>query len=142
MVSKESTLTPRLVRYRLATVLIWLGVLTWVPFIILRSAGYTPNIVWFIPVHLLGVVGVSRLKAAARRQMGAELPQKTRLRSLGHILILLGLSVWGVYFFLKLVIQATVEVSQFLPYHLIFMLSGVTILLVNFLVNRRKSRAA
>jgi hypothetical protein len=47
--------------------------------------------------------------------------------------------VWAIYFYLKLVIHAPVEVSQFLPYHLAAMLSGVAILLVNFLVNRQKS---
>ena len=74
-----------------------------------------------------------------RREMGAEPPKKTRLRTLGHILVFIGISVWGVYFYLKLVVHADVDVSQFLPYHLTAMLSGVVILFVNFLINRRES---
>lgn len=140
MVTKERTLKPTLLtRYRLGTVLVWVGLLIWVPFIILRTMGQNQSIFWFLPFHLLGVLGGSRLKAAARREMGAAPPKKTRLRALGHILVFTGILVWAIYFFLKLVIHAPVEVSQFLPYHLAAMLSGVAILLVNFLVNRQKS---
>lgn len=48
MVTKEGTLKPTLLtRYRLGTVLIWVGVLTWVPFIILRTMGQNQSIFWF-----------------------------------------------------------------------------------------------
>ncbi len=139
MVTKEETLPTILTRYRLASVLIWMGVLTWVPFILLRTMGQKPSIFWFLPFHLIGVVGGSRLKAAVRREMGVASPKKTRLRTLGHILVGTGISVWVVYFSLKLIFHAPVEVGQFLPYHLTAMLSGVAILLVNFLVTRQKS---
>lgn len=139
MVTKEETLSPGLIRYRLATALIWLGVLIWVPFIILRIMGENLSIFWFLPFHLIGVVGGSRLKAAARREMGAPPPKRTHLRTIGHILVIIGIMVWVVYFSLKLVFHTPVEVGQFLPYHLTAMLSGITILLVNFLVTRQKS---
>jgi len=139
MVTKEETLNPTITRYRLATAMIWVGVLTWVPFIILRTMGQKPSIFWFLPFHLLGVVGGARLKAAARREMGCAPPQKTWLRILGHILLFTGISVWVVYFSLKLGFHAPVEVGQFLPYHLTAILSGIAILLVNFLVNRHKT---
>ena len=71
--------------------------------------------------------------------MGAAPPKKTRLRGLGHFLVLTGISVWVVYFSLKLIFHLPVEVGQFLPYHLTAMLSGVAILLVNFLRQRQKS---
>lgn len=137
MVAKDEALTPTIVRYRLSAALIWLGVLTWVPFIILRILGEKPSIFWFLPFHLIGVVGGSRLKAAVRHEMGASPPKKTHLRALGHILVITGISVWVIYFTQKLVFHAPVEVGQFLPYHLTAMLSGVAILLVNFLLNRR-----
>jgi hypothetical protein len=139
MVTKENNLIPAITRYRLATILIWVGALTWVPFIILRFAGERPNIFWFLPFHLLGVVGGSRLKAAARRDLGAATYQKTRLRTLGHILVFTGIMVWVVYFSLKLVVHLPVEVGQFLPFHLTAMLSGVIILFLNFWRERRKN---
>jgi len=138
MVTKEGSFLPAIARYRLANVLIWLGVLTWAPFILLRFAGEQPNIFWFLPFHLLGVIGGARLKAAARRDLGEAIPQKTYLRSLGHILIFTGIMVWVIYFFLKLIAQQPVEVGQFLPFHLTAMLSGVAVLLVNFWRERRK----
>ena len=139
MVTKKETLSPGLVRYRLGTALIWLGVLTWVPFIILQIMGEYQSIFWFLPFHLIGVVGGSRLKAAARREMGAQPPKKTQIRTIGHILVITGIMVWVVYFSLKLGFHTPVEVGQFLPYHLAAMLSGIAILLVNLLVTRQKS---
>lgn len=139
MVTKNEVLIPAATRYRLANALIWIGVLTWAPFILLRFAGEKPNIFLFLPFHLFGVVVGSRLKAAARRDLGAALPKKTRLRTLGHILVFTGIMVWVAYFFLKLAVHMPVEVSQFFPYHLAAMLSGVAILFLNFWRERGKS---
>lgn len=139
MVTKENTILPAPTRYRLATTLIWAGVLTWVPFLLLRSLGQKPPLFWFLPIHLVGVVGGARLKASANREMGTALPKKTPLRTFGRLLVLTGILVWVVYFYLKLVAHAPVEVSQFLPYHLTAMLNGVAVLLLDFLIDRRKS---
>ena len=139
MVTKQDSLISAAARYRLANLLIWSGVLTWLPFILLRFAGDKPNIFWFLPLHLIGVVGGSRLKSSARRDLGSDAPQKTRLRTLGHILVFTGIMVWVIYFFLKLVAHMPVEVSQFLPYHLTAMLSWVAVLFMNFWLERQKS---
>ena len=139
MVTKGDSLIPAIARYRLANLMIWTGVLTWLPFILLRFTGEKPNIFWFLPFHLLGVLGGSRLKASARRDLGNAALKKTRLRTLGHILIFTGIMVWMIYFFLKLVAHVPVEVGQFLPYHLTAMLGGVVVLLVNFWHERQKS---
>ena len=139
MVTKVNSLIPALARYRLASIMIWIGVLAWVPFILLRVAGEKPSIFWFLPFHLLGVVGGFRLKAAARRELGEATPKKTRLRILGHLLVFTGIMVWVVYFFLKLVVHMLVEVNQFLPYHLTAVLSGVAILFINFWRERRNN---
>ena len=44
MVTEEKTTDMVLARYRLGTVMIWLGVLTWLPFIVLRIAGEKPSL--------------------------------------------------------------------------------------------------
>jgi uncharacterized membrane protein YbhN (UPF0104 family) len=138
MVTKEKTFPHGLNRYHLATALIWIGVLIWLPFIVLRFIGQKPSLFLFLPFHLLGVVGGSRMRAAARRELGISPPKKTTLRTLGYTLIFLGILVWAPYFCLKLVAQNPVEVAQFLPYHLAAISSGIAILLVNFQFDRRK----
>jgi len=139
MVTREKTAKPVLNNYRLGKVLIWIGVFVWVPFIVLRAIGYTPSLFWFLPFHLMGVIGGSKVRAAARREMDLPLTPKTKLRTLGHVLIFIGILVWAPYFYGKLVLQARLEVGQFLPYHLTFVLSGVFLLLANFLLARRRS---
>jgi len=139
MVTRENEWLTPIARFRLANALIWVGVLTWVPFIAMRLSGAKPNIFWFLPFHLLGVVGGARLKSAARRDLGAGVPKKTRLRSMGHFLIFTGITVWVIYFFLKLALHMPVEAGQFLPFHLTAMLSGVAILFLNFWRERQKS---
>ena len=57
MVTDEKISNAALTRYRLGNALIWLGVLTWLPFIVLRIAGEKPSLFWFLPFHLVGVVG-------------------------------------------------------------------------------------
>ncbi|RIK50813.1 MAG: hypothetical protein DCC59_12560, partial [Chloroflexi bacterium] len=101
MVTDERIYNAALTRYRLGNVLIGLGVLTWLPFIVLRIAGEKPSLFWYLPIHLAGVVGGSRLRAFARKEMGASPPQKSRLRMIGHGLIFAGILVWAPYFYLK-----------------------------------------
>ena len=137
MVTEEKTTDMVLARYRLGTVMIWLGVLTWLPFIVLRIAGEKPSLFWFLPIHLVGVVGGSRLRAYARKEMGAHPPQKGRLRVIGHGLIYIGILVWAPYFYLKLTTQAAVDVMNFLPYHLTGVLGGILVLGLSYLIERK-----
>lgn len=139
MVVEEKTTNWALLRYRIGLVLIWVGVLTWLPFIVMRASGYKPSIFWFLPFHLIGVVGGSRLRSAARREMGAEAPKKNAFRTIGHNLIFLGIMVWGVYFYLKLVAGQPVDVGDFLPFHLTGIFGGIAFLGIGYIVNRRKT---
>jgi hypothetical protein len=139
MVAEEQTTSSVLLRYRAGLVLIWIGVLAWLPFIVMRASGSKPSLLWFLPFHLAGVIGGSRLRAAARREMGADAPKKNAFRTIGHSLIFLGILVWGVYFYLKLVAGQPVDVGDFLPYHLIGIFGGITSLGVGYFVNRRAS---
>ena len=69
--------------HRAGIVLMWVGILTWAPFILMRANGIYPSIFWFLPFHLTGVLGGSRLRALARKQMGKDIPVETRLSGLG-----------------------------------------------------------
>ena len=139
MVTKENSLIPAIARYRLATALIWVGVLAWVPFIMLRVAGQNPSLYLFLPFHLLGVVGGARLRAATRREMEIAPPRKGKLRTIGQILIFGAILVWVPYFYLNLIVQAPVEVNQFLPYHLTGLSIGLGLLLADYLLSRRRN---
>jgi hypothetical protein len=137
MVTDEKIYSAALIRYRLGNLLIVLGVLTWLPFIALRIAGEKPSLFWYLPFHLLGVIGGSRLRAYARKEMGVPLPKKRQLRVIGHGLIYIGILVWAPYFYLKVTTQASVDVMNFLPYHLTGVLGGIMLLVINFLISRK-----
>ncbi|MGD8403445.1 MAG: hypothetical protein PVJ21_07280 [Anaerolineales bacterium] len=137
MVAEERTANAASLRYRAGLVLIWVGVLTWLPFIVMRASDMKPSLFWFLPFHLIGVVWGSRLRKKARKELGAEAPKKNIFRTIGHSLIFLGILVWGEYFYLKLVASHPVNVVDFLPYHLIGIFGGVIFLFVGYFINRR-----
>jgi hypothetical protein len=141
MVVEGKTTSWALLRYRIGLILIWIGVLTWLPFILMRASGYKPSLFWFLPFHLVGVVGGSRLRKMARNEMGAEAPKRNAFRTIGHGLIFLGILVWGVYFYLKLVAGQPVEVGDFLPYHLTGIFGGIGFLSIGYFVRKRAGAA-
>lgn len=137
---EERILNNVLLRYRLGTILLWLGVLTWAPFIFLRAVGEKPSIFLFLPFHLIGVIGGSRLRSMARRELGLDLPRKKLLHTAGHVLILLGISVWVPYLYSKLVMGEPVQVMSYLPFHLTGVLGGALLHVVGYLMERYRQR--
>jgi len=110
--------------FRFGTVLIWLGVLTWLPFILLHVIGQKPSLFLFLPLHLVGVIGGARLRAMART---APPPKRNWRRLTAHFLILAGILVWAPYFYLKLVVRQSVDVTQYLPFHLLGIFGGLVL---------------
>lgn len=129
-----------LARYRLGSVLIWVGVLTWAPYIYLRFTGQDTSPFLFLPFHLFGVVGGSRLRSHARQEMGISKIRKNIFRPIGHVMIWAGVSVWVPYFYMNLVVHAPVAVMNYLTYHLIGVLGGVFMLGIGWWVDRRENR--
>lgn len=140
MIAEEKITNTALARYRLGSVLIWLGVFTWAPFIVLRIAGEKPSLFWFLPFHLMGVIGGSRLRSLARQEVGAPAPKKNLLRIIGHTLIYAGVLVWAPYFYLKMFAQVQVSVMDFLPYHLTGVLGGLILLVISYISSRKVDR--
>jgi len=134
MVTEKKNMDMVLARYRLGTVMVWLGVLTWLPFIVLRVAGEKPSLFWFLPIHLIGVIGGARLRSLARKEMGALALKKNLLRVIGHGLIYTGILVWAPYFYIKLIAQQPADVINFLPYHLTGILIGILVLGLSHLI--------
>jgi hypothetical protein len=139
MVTGVKSSNTALVRYRMGSVLIWLGVLTWLPFIILRIAGEKPSLFLFLPVHLIGVIGGARLRTMARKEMAMAVRPRKKMQHLGHGLIYAGILVWAPYFYLKIIMQASVDVMDFLPYHLSSVLGGILLLVISYLVSRKEA---
>ena len=83
------------------------------------------------------MIGGSRLRSTARRDIGTPPAKKSRLRVLGHTLILLGILVWVPYLYAKLVLQQEMDVMNFLPFHLAGILSGIFILALDYFLNRK-----
>jgi polyferredoxin len=125
-------------RYRMGTALVWVGVLAWVPFILLWVFGQKPSLAWFLPFHLLGVVGGARLRSHARRLLGFSPPKKNVFRTVGRVLILAGILTWLPYFYLKLIALVPIEATDFLPFHL----SGIFGGLAFTMIGRGKKRSA
>lgn len=136
MVTDEKIYNTALMRYRLGNILIGLGVLTWLPFIVLRVAGEKPSLFWYLPFHLIGVIGGSRMRSIARKEMNISPSKRNVLQTIGHGMIFLGILVWAPYFYLK-VIQQPVEVMHYLPFHLAGILGGIALLLINYLMSRK-----
>ena len=141
MVTEEERIINNvMLRYRLGTILVWLGVFTWAPFIFLRAIGEKPTFLLFLPFHLIGVIGGSRLRSVARRELGLSPPKKKFLHTAGHIMILLGISVWVPYLYSKLVMGQAVEVMDYLPFHLTGVLGGVFLHLISYVIERHRKK--
>lgn len=124
-------------RYRLGNILVWLGILTWLPFVVLRIAGEKPALFWFLSFHLAGVIGGSHLRALTRKELGMALPKQSRLRMIGHGLMFAGILVWAPYFYLKAMGQS-VDAMDYLPIHLTGMFGGIALLGIDYWISRRK----
>ena len=140
MVTEEKSTSNVVLRYHLGTILVWLGVLTWAPFIFLRAVGEKPPFLLFLPFHLLGVIGGSRLRSIARKELGMSPTKKNLLHTAGHGMILLGILVWAPYVYLKVAMRQPVEVMDFLPFHLTGVLSGVCLHVLNYIKERQRQR--
>lgn len=125
-------------RDRLGVFLIWVGVFAWLPFIVLRIAGAGTSFLWFLPFHVLGVVGGSRLRAAARREMGIGLPKKNWFYLAGHSLVILGILAWLPYVYARLIARQAVEAADYLPFHLAGVVGGMASMGIGYVIDKRK----
>jgi hypothetical protein len=109
--------------HRIGTVLLWIGVLVWAPYFALRIAGESPSLLVFLPFHLAGVIGGSRIRTAANRQLGKPREKRRGYKRVAHVLVIASILLWIPYYALK-VSGRPVELNPFLIVHLIGILSG------------------
>ena len=111
---------------KLGTIFIWMGVAAWLPFLYLLAVGQHPSIYPFLIVHLVGILGGSRVKALAKKD---KTPHKRHKRQvIGRIMIILGVLVWLPYLYQKEFLDMTVEIRPYLSVHLFGVLGGIALL--------------
>lgn len=110
----------------LGTILIWLGVAAWLPFLYLLAVGQNPSIYPFLAVHLTGILGGTRLKALARKDTAHK--KRNKRYVIGRIMILLGVLAWLPYLYQKELLAMTVEIRPYLTVHLVGVLGGIALL--------------
>lgn len=113
-------------REQIGRTLIWLGVLTWVPYTLLTIAGKSLPILPFLTVHLAGVIGGTKLR---RRNISGSSEQSRSItplqRRISNALLLIGIITWGVYFLMKSSLGEQVEIMPFLIIHLSGIFGGI-----------------
>lgn len=116
----------RISRYAIGRAFTWLGILAWVPFILLTIGRYSPPILPFLVIHLIGILGGAWIKRTdPERGNGASLAGKSLSRRLGSVLILLGVAVWVPYFIFKNFAATEVSLAPFLILHLSAVVPGL-----------------
>ncbi len=117
-------------RHTWGTILIWLGVFAWAPFLVLIASGEEVSIFPFLAAHLAGVLGGTWLRASADRMEGlnqAQGRQGQRRKIASRVLIYLGVLAWAPYFYLERVIGQDVDIFPFLAAHLTGVLGGAAL---------------
>lgn len=117
---------------KISTILIWVGVLSWVPFIYLKFSDQNPPLIPFLLFHLTGVIGGARSRSWIRQQETGEKPKADRVGVVGRILVLVGVSAWIPYLTMKYVMKIDVDITPFLSVHLPGVLGGGLMMLVGF----------
>ena len=108
---------------KLGQILIYVGVSTWIPYFYLLFTGAEPKLYTFLPVHLLFVISGVRIRKSA----GEEAPKTERaekLREASKVLLLIGMTAWLPYFYVRYYYQLDVGHTPFLVLHLTGMLGG------------------
>ena len=114
-------------RRRLGTILLWLGVSAWLPFIFLLATGQNPPIYPFLVVHLTGVIGGTRLRALEREVNSTQKRHKRQV--VGRILIFVGVLAWMPYLYQKDILAKSIEIVPYLSVHLAGVLGGIALLI-------------
>ncbi|HEY4688071.1 MAG TPA: hypothetical protein VIK33_02080 [Anaerolineae bacterium] len=117
-------------RRTIGTILIWLGVLVWAPFLASIPSGQELPVLPFLAAHLAGVLGGWRLRLSADRAEGIDRTQSLhgrRRKIASRILIYLGVLAWVPYFYLTRARGEETNIGPFLAAHLTGVLSGVVL---------------
>ncbi len=125
--------------YKFGTVLLWLGVIIWAPYFVLRIVGESPSLMAFLPFHLVGVIGGERLRKTARKRMGIPLKKRKGYKRLAHWILIASILVWLPYYGLILAGRA-VSLNPYLTVHLVGIFGGTGLMAAGGLVENWRNR--
>lgn len=125
--------------HKYGTILLWAGVLVWVPYFVMRIIGESPSLMIYLPFHLLGVIGGARMRTNANKQLGIPVEKRRGYKRIAHYLIIASLLVWIPYYALKLS-GRPVELTPFLIVHLIGIFSGIGLISIGGAVQHFQSK--
>lgn len=115
-------------RRTIGTCLIWLGVLAWIPFLVLIASGQPASLFPFLGAHLAGVFSGAWLRSSADKMEGLDKAEHGRRRRiLSRTMIYLGVLALAPYFWLDKVLGQDVPISPFLAAHLTGVLGGAVL---------------
>ena len=110
----------------LGKTLTWLGILDWIPFILLTIGRNSPPILPFLAVHLMGILAGAWLKSTdSKEPKGKALAGRSPASRLGSVLIMIGIAVWLPYFAWMNSASVTVSLTPFLAIHLSAVIPGL-----------------
>lgn len=107
---------------KIGIVLIWMGVLAWVPYIYLISNGKESSIWPYLIVHLAGSFGGGKLQGRTEQD---KLLVGTRRRKISKVLIYIGVIAWLPYIYLDNIVGIDVDITPYLTAHLLGIFSGI-----------------
>ena len=113
----------RISKRAIGRALIWIGVLAWVPYILLTIGNVSPPILPFLSIHLLGILGGSWIKRSS--PTGSE--ASAGWKKLGTLLTLVGIGVWIPYVALTEFTTLSPSLVPFLGIHLVAVVPGLAI---------------
>jgi uncharacterized membrane protein YjjB (DUF3815 family) len=102
-------------------ILIWLGVLAWVPYLVIVLSGNRVSIFPFLAVHLIGVIGGIRLRGRRTTERRKLNPS---LHRFSWILIYLGVLAWAPYIYQNNILGNEIPITPYLTAHLTGILGG------------------
>jgi hypothetical protein len=117
---------------KLSSIFIWIGVLAWVPYLVLRILHKDFSVFPFLGTHIFFITGGIVLRRQASAGAAAPSQQVQRLKTVSTVLLVLGVSVWGVYFAVQWLGVEVSSIKPFLAAHLTGVLSGAGIKLFIF----------
>lgn len=105
-----------------------LGVSAWAPFLLLVARGQEPAIYPFLVVHLIGVIGGSRLRALTTPVRH----RRPRRQVWGRVLIIFGVLAWVPWLYQTELLGREPGITLYLALHLTGVLSGLALLISDF----------
>ena len=111
-------------RRTLGNIMVWLGVLVWIPYVLLISNQIETPLLPYLLLHLIGVLGGVKLRGPMTQEHSVI---GKRRRKISRILIYGGVMAWLPFYYINGVLGQEVDTTPFLFVHLTGIIGGVLV---------------